>query len=211
MYDVFFAADLEEIIRRYLCFKTEVLFQAESSNWPEQNSIWPLAILLTVICVAVSLSARVRELRKMLTIELDDGQSDQLYLQRLYLQGHFNIKLDHEMYIVSSSEEAVDISNGQLFNSETHCYSLIYHGNGGPVEKGKFTRMYFKLYPKRNYLQIPGYKIIANEMLLIDYKTPEQCKELIDIAEQHGGWEPHYADQFPSRYSFKRVGVDGRG
>ena len=49
----------------------------------------------------------------MLTIDLDEGQSDQLYLQRLYLQGHFNIKLDHEMYIVSSSEDAVTVVQNQ--------------------------------------------------------------------------------------------------
>lgn len=197
-YDVFFADDLDTIIRRYLAFKTEVLFQAESSNWPEQDSIWPPSHTpYRYLCSGVIIG-RVRELRKMLTIDLDEGQSDQLYLQRLYLQGHFNIKLDHEMYIVSSSEDAVTVVQNQPFNKLTNCYSCIYHGNGGPEQKKKFNEMYLKVYPKRNYLQIPGYKIIANEMLLIDYKTPEQCQELIDIAERHGGWEPHYADLFPS-------------
>ena len=54
------------------------------------------------------------------------------------------------------------------------------------AKKKKFNEMYLKVYPKRNYLQIPGYKIIANE-ILIDYKMPEQCQELIDIAERTAG------------------------
>ena len=44
-YDVFFASNLDEIIRRYLCFKTEVLFQAESCNWPDPNLIWTLKMM----------------------------------------------------------------------------------------------------------------------------------------------------------------------
>ena len=197
-YDVFYNDDLDSIIRRYLCFKTEVLTQAESSNWPDKNSIWPPSHTpYRYLCSGVIIG-RVRELKKMLTVNLSDAQSDQLYLQQLYLQGHFNIKLDHEMYIVSSGEDAVSTSNGQLFNRVTNCFSSIYHGNGGPVQKKKFNDIYRKLYPQRNYLQIPGYKVIGNEMLLIDYKTPEQCQEWIDIAERHGGWNPHPADNFPS-------------
>ena len=34
-------------------------------------------------------------------------------------------------------------------------------------------------------------------MLLIDFKTQAQCQAWIDIAEQHGGWNPHPADNFP--------------
>lgn len=197
-YDVFYNDDLDSIIRRYLCFKTEVLTQAESSNWPDKNSIWPPSHTpYRYLCSGVIIG-RVRELKKMLTVNLSDAQSDQLYLQQLYLQRHFNIKLDHEMYIVSSGEDAVSINNGQLFNRVTNCFSSIYHGNGGPVQKKKFNDIYRKLYPQRNYLQIPGYKVIGNEMLLIDYKTPEQCQEWIDIAERHGGWNPHPADNFPS-------------
>ena len=197
-YDVFYADNLDTIIRRYLSFKTEVIAQAESSNWPDKNSIWPPSHTpYRYLCSGVIIG-RVRELRKMLTADLREAQSDQLYLQQLYLQGHYNIKLDHEMYIVSSSEDAVSISNRQLYNNKTNCFSCIYHGNGGPQQKDKFEEMYRKLYPKRNYLQIPGYKIIGNEMLLIDYKTPEQCQEWIDIAEEHGGWNPHPADAFPS-------------
>ena len=197
-YDVFFADDLDTIIRRYLSFKTEVLTQAESSNWPDEGLMWPPSHTpYRYLCSGVIIG-RVRELRKLLAVDLRENQSDQLYLQQCYLQGHFNMKLDHEMYIVSSGEKEVNVTNGQLYNRTTHCYSCIYHGNGGWRQKEKLEEMYRKIYPKRNYLQIPGYKIIGDEMLMVDYKSPEQCRELIDIAEEHGGWNPHPADAFPS-------------
>ena len=35
-------------------------------------------------------------------------------------------------------------------------------------------------------------------MLLIDFMTPEQCREWIELSEKHGGWNPHPADSYPS-------------
>jgi len=198
-YDVFFTSDLDTIIRRYLSFKTEVVIQAEKNNWPAQDSLWPPSHTpYRYMCSGVIIG-RVRELKKLFDVELKDAQSDQLYLQKKYLEGHYNIKLDHEMYISASSDSsAIKVSNGQIYNTKTNCYSCIYHGNGGEQDKREFSRLYRVLYPKRNFLQIPGYKIIGNEMLLIDFKTQAQCQAWIDIAEQHGGWNPHPADNFPS-------------
>lgn len=197
-YDVFFADDLDTIIRRYLSFKTEVLFQAESSNWPDKKSIWPPSHTpYRYLCSGIIIG-RVRELRKMLTVDLRDSQSDQQYLQQLYLQGHFNVKLDHEMYIAASGEDGVDLVNGQIYNQHTHCCSCIYHGNGGPAQKEKFEDLYKRMYPERNWLETKDFEVIGDEMLLIDFKTPEQCQQWIDIAEAHGGWNPHPADAFPS-------------
>ena len=45
-------------------------------------------------------------------------------------------------------------------------------------------------------------------MLLIDFKTPEQCQEWIDIAEAQGGWNPHPDDAFPSHdIHLKKLGL----
>ena len=198
-YDVFFCEDLNEIIRRYLSFKTEVVIQAERNNWPNPESIWPPAHTpYRYMCTGVIIG-RVRELRKLLNQELFEDQSDQLYLQKRYLEGHHHIKLDHEMYVSASSDpSAIKVANGRIYNSKTSCYTCIYHGNGGPDDKKEFNRLYQQLYPKRNWIQTKDFKIIGNEMLLIDYKTPEQCQEWIDLAEEHGGWNPHPADNFPS-------------
>ena len=198
-YDVFFCDNLDTIIRRYLSFKTEVVVQAEKNNWPAQDSLWPPSHTpYRYMCTGVIIG-RVRELRKLLNQDLKDAQSDQLFLQQRYLEGHHNIKLDHEMYISASSDPAaIKTVNGRVYNSKTQCYTCIYHGNGGPEDKKLFGKLYHQLYPKRNWIRSEGYKIIGNEMLLIDYKTPEQCQEWIDLAEQHGGWNPHPADNFPS-------------
>ena len=153
-YDVFFCSDLEEIIRRYLSFKTEVVIQAEKNNWPALDSQWPPAHTpYRYLCSGVIIG-RVRELRKLITKDLLEAQSDQLYLQTKYLEGHHYIKLDHEMYISASSDSsAIKVSDGKILNTKTHCLACIYHGNGGPKEKQEFDRLYREIYPKRNYLQ----------------------------------------------------------
>ena len=35
-------------------------------------------------------------------------------------------------------------------------------------------------------------------MILVDCFTEDDCKRWIDISEKHGGWNPHWADKFPS-------------
>ena len=207
-YDVFYGAELEEIVRRYLSFKCEVLVQAERHNWPDPELQWPPAPTdYRYMCSGVIIG-RVRELRKILSRPLKPDESDQLFLQKQYLSGHFNMKLDHEMYVSASNDDAVCISKGRILNTATHCYSCIYHGNGGPEAKSHFEELYSEMFPVRNYIQSRKYEVIGPEMLLIDYKTPEQCQEWIDIAEEHGGWEPEPNDKFPSHdIHLKRLGL----
>ena len=197
-YDVFFCDTTDEIVRRFLSFKCEVLFQAEQYNWPDESLMWPPTnTKYRYLCSGVIIG-RVAELNHILAHGMSDNQSDQLYYQHAYLSKRFNCKLDTEMYVSASNDSAIVAKNNQVFNPYTKCYSCIYHGNGGKEAKLHFNKLYRQIYPKRNYLSVSNYKIIGNEMLLIDYKTPDQCQEWIDISERHGGWSPHPDDLFPS-------------
>jgi GR25 family glycosyltransferase involved in LPS biosynthesis len=197
-YDVFIAAELDEIIRRFLAFKTEVLFSAERYNWPDKHLSWPPSHTPYRYLCSGMFMGRVQELRNMLSAPLKEDSSDQLFLQLQYLTGKFDCKLDKEQYIFTNHEPEAEIKNRQIYNPITRCWSCIYHGNGGEEAKEKYDSMFRSAFPTRAYAMTNSFEVVGPEMLLIDYKTPEQCQEWIDISEKHGGWNPHPADKFPS-------------
>lgn len=207
-YDVFYGDTAEEITRRFLSFKTEVLVQAERHNWPDPTSQWPPSHTpYRYLCSGVIIG-RAGELKRIISRKLKPDESDQLFLQGKYLWGKFSMKLDREMYVSASNDDAIEIKNESIFNPLTKCYSCIYHGNGGAEAKSNFDKLYDKMFPVRNYLETRRYEIIGPEMWMVDYKTPEQCQEWIDIAEAHGGFEPHPFDKFPSHdIHLKKLGL----
>ena len=48
------------------------------------------------------------------------------------------------------------------------------------------------------YIHVVDHKVIGPDMLLIDFMSPERCREWIERSERNGSWNPHYADKFPS-------------
>ena len=197
-YDVFFADNVDNIVLKYLSFKCEVLVSAERYNWPVVSSLWfPSHTPYRYLCSGMFIG-RVRELKCIINQDLQNDDSDQLFLQRQYLTGRYDMKLDHEAYIFCNYEEEASIVRKQIFNPVTKCYSSIFHGNGGEQAKTKFNAMYTSMYPPKNYITAEDYDIIGDEMLLIDYKTPRQCAHWIKLAEELGGFKPHHADSFPS-------------
>lgn len=207
-YDVFFMEDAETIVRRFLSFKTEALFSAERYNWPDKHSAWPpVHTPYRYLCSGMFMG-RAHELRKIIGEILPNKHSDQLYLQQRYLTGQFKMKLDVEQYIFVNHEPKADIIKGNLYNPVTKCYASIYHGNGGPEAKEHFETMYRKAFPIRAYSLTKTFEKIGDEMIMIDYKTPEQCQEWIDISERNGSWNPHPDDRFPSHdIHLKKLGL----
>ena len=198
-YDTFITKPLEHIIRRYLAFNCEVLCQAERYAWPYKSLMWPPSHTpYRYLCSGVIIG-RVRELRKILVDELiQPDLSDQFHLQQKYLSGLHDMKLDHEMYVSCTSDPHVEVKDGQLFNNLTSCTSCIMHGNGGPDQKKIFSSLYNDAFPPLPYFRVTDYKVIGDEMLLVNYKTAEQCQEWIDIAETYGTWAPHESDPHPT-------------
>lgn len=197
-YDVFYGRDLPTILGRFLGYKKEVVFSAEKSLWPDKKLRFPPAHTPFRYLNSGTFIGRVGEIKRMLELPIERHEDDQLYLQKQFLTGKYDVVLDVESYIFCTHEETAEIRNGMIFNPVTGCYSCIYHGNGGDEAKAKFDQMYNQMYPELKYAYVKNYEVIGNEMLLIQCFSEEDCQRWIDIAEAHGGFEPHKDDKFPS-------------
>ena len=189
-FDVFWTNTVYEVVGRFLEMKAEIVFAAEKYLWPNKHLRFPPAPNAYRYLNSGCFIGRVGELRKLLATEIHDSADDQLYLQHKFLSGQFDIKLDYEGYIFQTNSETVTIQKGVVFNSETRCYGCIYHGNGGKEAKERLHRLYNLLYIEEKYakLEVSDYKVIGNEMLLVDFLTPSQCEEWIRLGNEHAGW-----------------------
>jgi len=199
-FDVFFVRGLDEIIGRFLGYKSEIVFSAESSLWPDPSLQFPPCHTTHRYLNSGTFIGRVGELKRLFADPIQDHDDDQLYIQQRFLTGRYDIKLDVESYLFQTHELAAHVKNGSLFNPLTACFPAIYHGNGGNAAKAHFEELYRRLYPPLKYAFVAPdeYEVIGDEMLLIDFLTPSQCQELIDVGEKHGGWHPDPHDKFPS-------------
>ena len=203
-YDVFYADNLETITERYLGFDCKVLFSAELYCWPDANieNEFPQSPTKYRFLNSGTFIGRVGELKRMLSTDwIANDSDDQLYYQKLFLSGEFDVKLDYEGYIFQTHEAKATNLNGQLHNPETRCCSCIYHGNGGDLTKKKFEQLYSKFFPESQNLYIPpkGFEILDDDILLVDFMTQEQCERMIEIADSHGGWGALSYDKFPAQ------------
>ena len=220
-YDTFAASDLEEITRRYLEFKCKVLFAAEQYLWPDKTLEFPECDTPYRYLNSGLFIGRVDELKKILAEPINDADDDQLYYQKRFLSGQFDIKLDHECYVFQCNDISVGVTPAlQLTNPITSCCPCLYHGNGDENAKRKLDELYQRLYftdwgapieevsfaeppePKEHkigYIQVKRYEMINDDMLLIDYMSPSMCEDMIRIADEHGGWGSLSYDKFPAQ------------
>jgi len=203
-YDVMYDRDLETITRRFIGFKTKSLFSAETSCWPDESlkDEYPESETPYRFLNSGTFITEVGQLKSLLQDPIEDYEDDQLYYTRKFLSNEFDMKLDYEGYIFQTNEPQVQVQNESIYNPRTRVFSCIYHGNGGNVEKNKFDSLYNILYPKSPDLFIPCYDnfdILEKDMIVINFMTQSQCEDLIDLADKHGGWEPHPDDKFPAQ------------
>ena len=210
-YDTFTTKEIEEIERRYLEFQCKVLFGAEEWCWPDKNlsdqfphSETPYRYLNSGLFIG-----RVDELKKILEEPILDNEDDQLYYQRRFLSGEFDIKLDYEGYIFqcydplvcndksgSTSSNSIDA----MYNPITKCFGCMYHGNGGDEAKQHFVSLYNSFYGSPTfYIPTYNYDILERDMILVDYLTPTMCDDLISIADKNGNWGSLSYDKFPAQ------------
>ena len=199
-FDVFYLRDVNEVVGRFLEAQTEVLFAAERYLWPDTSLRFPPCETPYRYLNSGCFIGRVSELKRILAEPIADHEDDQLYLQKAFLSGRYNIKLDTEQYVFMTNEPDLVVRGGAVFNPLTRCYGCIYHGNGGKDAKANMDRIWAGLHPETKYanLEVTDYKVIGNEMLLVDFLSPSQCEEWIRLGNEHGGWVPHEADKFPS-------------
>ena len=197
-FDVFYYSNLPTIVGRFLAMKTEVLFSAERWLWPDTSLQFPSSHTPYRYLNSGTFIGRVGEIRRMLDFPLENSQDDQLFLQKRFLSGRYDASLDYEGYIFCTNEDQAFRKGSAIYNPITGCHSCIYHGNGGEKAKAKFNELYESLYPALKYAHVKDYEVIGAEMLLVDCFTEDDCKRWIEISEKHGGWNPHWADKFPS-------------
>lgn len=212
-YDVFYASDLETIVKRYIGFNTRLLFSAEQYCWPDSNLAdkFPETDTPYRYLNSGTYIGEAQELKKILNPPIDNSADDQLFIQQAFLSGLYDIKLDTECYIFQTHDDAVSKNNTQLYNKKTSCFPCIYHGNGGAEAKEKFESLYNEFYPKSADLFLPTYDkfdVIEKDMLVVDFMTQSQCEDLIDIADRHGGWGSLSYDKFPAQeIRIKQLGL----
>ncbi len=204
-YDVFYADNLDTILERYLDFGKKVVFSGELFCYPDSSIAdqFPDAPTQFKYINSGTYVGRAFELKKIFNhYKIADDDDDQLYCQKCFLSGKFDIGIDYECYIFQTNYDRTVKLGDQLNNPDTYCCPCIYHGNGGESAAGKFNSLYDEFYPSRSALYIPHYnkvEQIDKDMLLVDFMTQEQCERLIEIADDHGGWDSLEYDKFPAK------------
>lgn len=202
-YDVFSAENIEEIVRRYLEFKCKVVFACEETCWPDQSiaenfpeSETPYRYLNSGMFIG-----RVDEIRKILSNHIDDWDDDQLYYHKEFLSGNHDIKLDYESYIFQCYDETVHKREDSLYNPRTNTLTCLYHGNGDKNAKKHFSKLFNEFYgiSSISYIHPHGYEKLGDDMLLIDFLSPEMCDRIIEISDQNGQWGSLSYDKFPAQ------------
>ncbi|MDB4435697.1 glycosyltransferase family 25 protein [bacterium] len=206
-YDVIYNADIQEITRRYLGFKKKVVFSAEQYIWPDKSLAdkFPQCDTKYKYLNSGTFIGRVDELKRIVAdSEIAEYEDDQLFYQKAFLSGKYDIALDSECYIFQThdTDTYFEYDQKKVFNPITNAYSCIYHGNGGNEAKTHFDGMVRSVKQVTPMLYLPAFKhvdIIDTDMLVCDFMTQTQCEDLIDVADRNGAWEPLPGDKFPAQ------------
>lgn len=208
-YDTFFAGDLNTIVRRYFGFGNRVLFAAEKDLWPDSSMIHPLSPTPYRFLNSGLFIGEVGTLKAMMAEPIENAADDQLYYQKKFLSGQFDIALDYECYIFQCHDPVVDKKGNLLHNPSTSCCPRVYHGNGGSRAKELLDSLYrtFDFAPTA-YLRVRDVQILDRDMLLVDFMTPSMCEDMIRLADEYGEWGSLSYDKFPAmEIRLKKLGL----
>ena len=218
-YDTFVTDTLYEIVYRYLSMNHRIIFSSERICWPDEElaseiiktnkGIKPYEDTPYKYLNSGLFIAQVGELKRILE-DVSDDSDDQLFYQKKYIEQSYDMALDLECYIFQCSESEVTMNQGQLYNPITKCFNCVYHGNGGDSEKRTFDHLYKQFYGSGSpmlYIPTTDYDILSNDMIVIDFMTPDKCQEMIQMAEDEN-FHCHYADNVPSQdLRLKEIGL----
>ena len=201
-YDVFYADNLNTIKERYESFGKKIVFSAGATCWPDPSIAdqFPPVDTPYRFLNSGTFIAEVGELRTILEADTvaDDGD-DQLFYQKAYLEGLYDIVLDTEGYIFQTHEPNTQVIDGQLHNGI--CCPCIYHGNGDESAKEVFESLYNQMYNKAAWFipNLGDYEVIEKDMIVVDFMSKKQCQNMIDIANAHNDWKSLEYDKFPAQ------------
>lgn len=213
-YDVLLNDTLENIVRTYLSFHSRVVFAAEKNCWPDrslENSFRSTQYDNNYLNSGCYIGT-VEELKRIFAEEIQDSEDDQLYFQKQYLSGKFDIRLDTETKLfqcVSADEDNIQITDEfKIKNTQTQNLPKILHGNGGEYSKEKFDHCYYQLFREElNYVHrfvCDGIiKAVGPEILLMKFMTKEMCHDMIELSEivakRGEGFRPLPGDAYPGQ------------
>ena len=210
-FDVFVQAELDFIVRRYLSMHKEVIFSAEDRLWPDDELIFPPHYSKYKFLNSGGFIGRVGTLRYMLSDHIEEHHDDQLYFQKTYLQNIWNCGLDYEGYIFQCWDDELEVRNNKVYNPIYNGYPCVIHGNGEYSVKQKWANLYEQVQNAaefRQYSEAERFEVVADDILLIDFMSPETAREWIEIAELHGGFAPDPHDNVPSHdIHLKSIGL----
>ena len=221
-YDVFYADDLKTIRERYESFGKKIVFSAEATCWPDPNIAEQFPAVQTPYRFLNSgtFIAEVGELKRILdACEVRDDGDDQLFYQKAYLEGLYDIVLDTEGYIFQTHDPSTQIINGQLNNGI--CCPCVYHGNGGDNAKETFVKLYNAMYNaetqlvpvtaqqkeaiidgKKEWISKSTKNMVENALWHIHevpcFLNNKDCEYIIECAECHGGWTHKRHHNYPT-------------
>ena len=209
-YDVVINDTQDELVNRFKQFGADVVFGAEPPCWPDESIAdqFPQVHTRNRFLNSGGFIGRAKVIKDMLRSDIKKADDDQLYYQKLFLSGKWNIKLDVENYIfqcVSQTANSLSVSeNNQVYNSETGCYSCVLHGNGGDEDKKAYQKLVNKLFNRGAVIPINIAKYnkiwtVSDDIVAFEYMTPQMCDDLIGACDAQGGWEPRPDDAYPAQ------------
>jgi len=209
-YDVIINDNQEELINRFKQFGADVVFGAEPPCWPDTSIAeqFPQVHTRNRFLNSGGFIGRANVIKEMLRADIGKADDDQLYYQKIFLSGKFNIKLDVENYIfqcVSQSASALSVTeNNQVYNKETRCHSCVLHGNGGEEDKKAYTTIVNQILNKGSVVPINFAKYhkiwtVADDIIACEYLTPQMCDDIIGACDEAGGWAPRPDDAYPAQ------------
>lgn len=218
-YDTFINDTMETVYERFIGFGADIVFGAEQYLWPE----WDYAIEYPESHTKYRFLNSGQYIGRAGAIKefLEQGDiiqtvDDQGFFHERFLRGNMNVALDRECYIFQNHEPDMERVGDQLFNPHTGCCPCTYHGNGGLYEKAEFHRIFQMMQPAQAYdpatddtliLEAEAlpynktldYEVVGQEVIVTPLFTEEQCKRLIELSNQIGGWQPMEGDKFPAQ------------
>jgi hypothetical protein len=209
-HDVIINDDLTTIVERFKGFECDILFAAEKVCWPDSSiaSTFPESpTAYRYLNSGVYIGYR-ESILPFIDHYIEDSEDDQLFLQKLYLNSlhddKYTIKLDYENYIFqccnSINNDLVLLPYKQFVNINTKCCPAILHGNGGIDDKIVFDNIFKQLYPcNLEFIEAAEIKVVAPDIIEMDFLTLEMCGKIIKMAEDHGNWKSMYGDKFPGQ------------
>ena len=208
-YDTFIDVSEDVILERYFSFRKEVVFSSELTCWPDKSLAdqfpdppeYGYKYLNSGTFIGT-----VRELKKIFAEKIQDHEDDQLYVQKQYLSGKFDIALDYESYIfmcLSGLEDSVAIKNNWIVNTDTNCTTCVIHGNGGEYTKNALDSLYEKRIDQTFNIVGSGTReveIVDRDMFIIRNFLPETyCEALIEALEEDSRWQSLENDEYPAQ------------